>query len=431
MGKLEYVVSGLSHVRVNFPHAQRPEIVSIWRQAFQEIVDGTDQDFSVLYNAYTEPDQPSVLDHYRDIVHSVHADSGGLQMITLGKQISPEMKKEIYLNQAKNSDIAMCFDEIPLEVIGEGSKRGDLSGRFFNSDLVEEKARKTGRNLKEQIELFLEEKSSSKPMLIAQGNCRDSFRRWTDFIVDELPTSYIPHIGGVAMSAATHGYGIYEDIQRAAWFNDIDPDISKHYFHLLGVGSAKRLLTPITFMNNGFYSEDMRVSYDSTSHTGGMNMGKFFKDGSDIKMGKVMSRNYDITYADINDRGNVLANVGIDLKTYHKILNSTASWYKDEDGGIADQHRMEQFFSYKAFTIRSTLLNFLQLVDGLVKDKNKLLEFASSKRVLKEFSALTEVKNITDYEHWDSEIGKNLAKNNALSKPIQSQRPVTLESLFG
>ena len=105
-----------------------------------------------MYNAYTEKRPGEWMgEHYRSLVHSIHADSGGLQMITLGRTITNELKEEVYDSQARNSDIAMCFDVIPVRTLDAGrSDRLDLNNRRFDRTDLERCARETGRNLRRQ-----------------------------------------------------------------------------------------------------------------------------------------------------------------------------------------------------------------------------------------------------------------------------------------
>ena len=60
---------------------------------------------------------------------------------------------------------------------------------LFRSSL-EHYSRETGKNIKRQIEIFLEEKSSSKPMIIAQGNCYETYMYWVEYVLKEIPSSY-------------------------------------------------------------------------------------------------------------------------------------------------------------------------------------------------------------------------------------------------
>ena len=95
---------------------------------------------------------------YKDHVHEIHADSGGLQIVTQGMVITDELKDKVYENQAEWADVGMCFDEIPVILTGDRSDRNDTKARFFDFENYEELARKTGRNVKRQLEIFDKER---------------------------------------------------------------------------------------------------------------------------------------------------------------------------------------------------------------------------------------------------------------------------------
>ena len=86
--------------------------------------------FSMLYNGHTESSFGDRFTAYKDHVHEIHADSGGLQIVTQGMTITDELKDKVYENQAEWADVGMCFDEIPVIL---WHQRGALRnpGEFF------------------------------------------------------------------------------------------------------------------------------------------------------------------------------------------------------------------------------------------------------------------------------------------------------------
>ena len=182
---IHYISSGMSHSRI--PSIAEPETIEWTRNAIRKM-NTEDYQFGFLYNAYTERSLGKIFSaKYADVVCDIHADSGGLQMVTLNRQITPELKRNIYQHQAKHSSIAMSFDEIPVTSAGNSSTVTDFSNRQFSSHLVEEKATLTGKNLVDQLLLFAETKTKSKPLLIAQGNCRETYCRWVDIVQKQIP----------------------------------------------------------------------------------------------------------------------------------------------------------------------------------------------------------------------------------------------------
>lgn len=88
------------------------------------------QNFGGLFNAYTEKSYAYGIKTNPSPINWI-SDSGGLQVITQGKRITPTFKDSIYKIQTECSNIAMCFDEMPIKLIGDSVGRFDLSNRFF------------------------------------------------------------------------------------------------------------------------------------------------------------------------------------------------------------------------------------------------------------------------------------------------------------
>ena len=109
MHSLEYVVSGTSYMRMSNPQvSQVPERVEMVRDLFGKMVHGhKSHTFSALYNAYQESSFGKRFQPYSGSIKNIHADSGGLQIVTLGKTITDELKDKIYENQAKSADVGM------------------------------------------------------------------------------------------------------------------------------------------------------------------------------------------------------------------------------------------------------------------------------------------------------------------------------------
>src|ERR1700747_276462 len=178
---LHYISSGMSHTRIN--SVKDPKTIE-WIKSAVRKTSNENYQVGFLYNAYKEKSLGVLFDrHYRDALCDIHADSGGLQMITLGHSITPELKKQIYEHQSKYSTIAMSFDEIPVTSSGVI----DFANRRFNTHLVEEKAIASGKNLVDQLLLFANNKTKAKPLLIAQGNCMETYCRWVDIVQKQIP----------------------------------------------------------------------------------------------------------------------------------------------------------------------------------------------------------------------------------------------------
>ena len=243
--RLDYVVSGTSYMRLSNPRiATNDTTVEIVKMLINKLVqDKHNHKFSMLYNGHTEAGFGERFQAYRESINDIHVDSGGLQIITQGMTITDELKKEVYRNQAKWGDVGMCFDEIPVVLTGDRSDRNDVKGRFFDKENYEEKARQTGQNIKQQLEIFDEEKSECKPFHILQGNCVDTYIRWFECLLEEIPTEWHDRLGGIAVGAAGLGTGPLEDVKRAfiaAQIKTMWPQDTMK-LHVLGVGSIRRM----------------------------------------------------------------------------------------------------------------------------------------------------------------------------------------------
>ena len=426
MATLEYVASGTSHMRIlNNALMTRPHIVNKINEYFVDLNNKNNHKFSLLFNAFTEREfGKRFKDNYASAVHSIHADSGGLQIITQGKSITPKLKDQVYKTQAQYSDIAMCFDEIPIGVVGGRSDRNDISGRFFDRDNLEQFARETGKNIKRQIEIVLDEKSTAKTMIIAQGNDYETYMSWVDFIMKEIPPSYHEHIGGIAMGAAALGTGPLEDIERAAYATKLPFQMENPYIHILGVGSIRRLLPYIALAKSGYYPENIHISYDSTTHTSGASMGLYFLD-TGMSITRTFNEDYAILYNDINVKYN-LAGKGIDIHTFHGAINSNSTYYMNKATGEVDDEKMEIFFHCIIGYISSSIGNFTKKIDRCLNSKSYIVNVATEHNVFKEINSLTNMKDIDDFLYWMNTYGSSTK-----SKRISGIKPSTLDNFFG
>lgn len=413
----EYVASGTSYFKLMYEESLSPTNLDWFSRTFGSLNDQHNHKISLLYNAYTEK-RPGRWcgEHYRDLVHSIHADSGGLQMVTLGRTITEELKEEVYANQAQYSDVAMCFDVIPVRTLdGARSERLDLSNRRFDRADLERCARETGKNLKRQIEFFLEKGTTAKPMLITQGNDYDSYMKWTEFVVDELPPDYVQHIGGIAMGAAALGKGTLEDIKRAFYFTQLPIDLKSRHLHLLGVGSVYRMIPNLIFIQNGMY-EGVQMSYDSTTHTSGVVQGRYYMDEYSFTFSRAFDDSYRIVRDDIRKN---FPFYEYDLNTFYETLNISSRSYEKKHGTIDPS--LQTYVAY----VSSSIKNFIQHVEKLAGSKTELLSFARGLD-RNAFDSLYSVKTTEDFDHWLKHVGPYMD-----TEPVQEYvEPNTLEALF-
>ena len=371
--------------------------------------------FAILYNAWTEKVLGERLSVFREDMDFLEADSGGLQIISKGDVITPEMKKSVYENQAKWSDYAMGFDEIPIVFSGEKSSITNFGNRMFDTENLKHYASLTGKNFREQIELFVERKSKSKPIFIIHGNDYDSYMFWAETALNEIPRELRPFIGGVASSGASIGIGILEDIKRAFYYSELSDELkqSKH-LHLLGVGSISRLLPYLIFMKNGLYKDHL-ISYDSTSHSSALHRGRYFSEQGNIKLNKYFSREYHVLLENMNS----FATFDLDVDELFFIMTNSSTEFK-----VQRNNSRSEYIHIWVSAILSSVFNFKNYVDSLLTNNKKMKEMIYSDKKFFVFDSLEQVVTKKDFEKWSLNNERSVK-----SSPIASKNNC-LEDLF-
>ena len=413
----EYVASGTSYFKLMYAESLLPENINWFCRTFGALNDTNNHKVSLLYNAFAERRIGDYMgEHYAPHVHHIHADSGGLQMITLGKTITTELKEEVYASQAKNSTIAMCFDVIPVRTLDSGrSERLDLSNRRFDRTDLERCARETGRNLRRQIDFFQENGSDARPMLIAQGNDYDSYMKWVEYIVDELTPDHVRKIGGIAMGAAALGKGSLEDIKRAFYYAHLPIELESRHLHLLGVGSVYRLLPQIIMMQNGVY-QDVQMSYDSTTHTSAVTQGRYYMNDTTFTFTRAFDDSYRIVLEDIK-RNYPFYELNVDQ--FYECLNVSSRTYEAKHGSI--NNSLQTYVAY----VSSCIKNFIEQVDRISQSRDNVMKFAKGLD-RNAFDALYSVHTPEDFAHWLRHVGPYMDTQPVLEYTEQS----SLEELF-
>ena len=414
----EYVASGCSFFKLIYKESRDRETnLSFFENSFGSCNGYKDHHVSLLYNAHTEKGVGAKLkDAYLGRgCHRIYADSGGLQAVTLGQQITDEFKDNVYRNQATSSNIGMSFDEIPVRIIGDKSVRLDLDFRKYDPELLETCARQSGKNLRRQIEVYLEEKTETKPMLITQGNCYDSYMKWVEYMLDEMPQEYTKYIAGIAMGAAALGQGTLEDIKRGFYYTQLPIELEHKHMHLLGVGSVYRMLPSIIFMQSGLY-EDVWLSYDSTTHTSGSVQGRYYMNEKTLTFNRVYDDAYRKIHADLTRN---FPDYQYDVDTLYECLNISSRTYEEKHGNIDPS--IQTYVGYVASSIK----NFIDHIYRISRKKSAVIAYAD-KKDKNTFNALYDVKTKDDFDHWLKWVGPHVS-----SAPVEPyMEPVSLEDLF-
>ena len=300
---LEYVISACGMMGVFTNHVydnHRPllkqsllELMSNLNMSVREKARNSNPTIATLFNAYTEA---AFTDRFNELgnlgASSLYADSGGLQIVTAGKTITDQIKKEIYKTQTA-ADYAMCFDVIPLESLSVSrtrNERSNVGNKIFNQEKHVESGRLTGLNIKEQVKTFREMNAKTKVIPIIQGNDANDMIAYFNQIAEQLSDEDYEHISGMAVADTCIGNGTLESIEMLKGAKAITrichPNIKKH-LHILGVGSISRM-RPILYLNkSGYLNTFEKVSYDSSSHTSTFDYGLLKVNGTCRALGSI------------------------------------------------------------------------------------------------------------------------------------------------
>ena len=241
--------------------------IDILRNECSEIM-GLPFQISQLYNAYTEKEEIEFYnEHERLHMDNIFADSGGLQMVTLGKHknktVTEEDKAKVYEYQ-QDADFAFCFDEIPAVTIGS-NPRSNANDRYIDPSRIDSSSIATAQNINAQAKFFEDHDARAKIFHIIQGNSIDDMVRWADVGLQHIDNK--DRLAGFAMADTCMGVGVLESVDMLLAFNRIQ-ELTDHRYkrvHLLGIGSASRLTPLLAFLNSGLIDKDITISFDSSS----------------------------------------------------------------------------------------------------------------------------------------------------------------------
>lgn len=349
--KLEYVVSGCGRMQLFHKdmltdkaiyqefHDRVVEIPKNVVKSVQDHSQYSEPVLSMLFNAFTEKAfvKPSKGFQMYDWLGSdgVYADSGGLQIVTTGKSITPEIKQEIYKTQMV-ADYAMCFDVIPLtssptafrdkrgnDKTRSSNERSNTGNKIFEDHLFAESAMATAKNIKEQVSYFREHNAKTKVIIIVQGNTPQDMKFFYDTIASQLTEEDYEHVGGIAIADTCMGNGELESIKMLHAAHLIAQDChenAKSHVHFLGIGSLYRLRPIIYLVRSGFLQTFKRISYDSTSHTSCFDMGLIKLDGTCRSYGVKHTPLAEEVFTDVYNTFKGTFEKLVDLDTYKKIV---------------------------------------------------------------------------------------------------------------
>ena len=226
------------------------------------------------------------------------------------------------------------------------------------------------------------------------------------------------------MGSAALGMGQLEDVKRA-FYVTLMPFSKPFHLHVLGVGALRRMLPYLLFSQTGLY-DGIDISYDSTTHSMSLDNGLFYFShykktpgsaygGTSVKMG----REYSNIYRTVTEEINNVCGTTYEPEEYHKLMNYQVTAYLEKGGKFIDVMRARLAF------ILTNVHNFTKDVSELTQSKEQFLRFARDKGCENEYATLFEVKNLTDFLHWEKHVGCHMESESVADKP-----PVSLEDLF-
>lgn len=400
----EYVASGLSHAAFNKKYLSDEVDNNLYGECITNINNmfkAINQDrhrMSLLFNAYIEKHYGVLFNKlfYKNTLNNIYSDSGGLQMITLGHTSTDELKNSVYDIQSNLSTVGMCFDEIPVTVnANEKTSTTNMSARIYDVNIFAQKAKETGINLKNQIEYFKNNPNNMcKPMIILQGNCFDTYQQWTDIVLNEIGHSNWKYIDGIALGGAALGQGVYEDLQRNFYCTHVElpSEIKIKHYHLLGVGSLFRMLPMMALIRDK--KIDAHISYDSTTHTGGITRGNYFISDVPTNFPQYKDKYFYMVLDDIHKNMKKLnLNINITESMIYDRISIPSNWKKG-NYTITDEYNI-----LLAYLI-SSIYNFMCSVDKLYEDDYYYEEYAHHKGLLIPLNAYSKCTDRKDFEEW-------------------------------
>lgn len=429
----EYVASGISHIRLTLPRISTNTLLQDAVTTLTESIQNKyNHKYSFLYNAYTESNFPGKFKNvFGPAIPRVYSDSGGLQVLTLGKQFTRELKEKVYKNQAINSNFAMSFDEIPIETISDGNITSK-NNKVFNSSLFIDYAKKSGNNLKEQIQMFLNLGSERQATIlpIIQGNSIQGCKEWFKWLFDDLTEEERSIVSGLSFSMAAFGIGIKEELERIILMEEL----KDHYnhSHMLGLGSIQRFLPLLILKFNGFLQHISCLSYDSTSQTSNLTRGRYFdRSGKIIQLGRYKTPKLDLVINDVLE--NLTEFYPTFIKKFNLNLTSDVVYATVCQPSIfkkygASSHPPEYFYIFIYLLFVSQVYNYIRLMDTASRSRvaleNLIQQFGQGFTPAL-FSLLENVHSIPEFFEWERHIGKSLH-----SRKIVKKSQIDFNSMF-
>ena len=445
--QLDYVISACGMMGVFTPDHEAPwfddykaatlSLMESLKARIGETCVNTKPLVSTLYNAYTEKNHVKEFERLDNLGSaSVYADSGGLQIVTAGKSITEEIKREIYKTQTY-ADYAMCFDVIPLTSVSltrTRNERSNVGNKIFMNDNHQESAFATGDNIKAQATYFRESGAKTKVIIIVQGNNTEDMVNFYRNIESRLSPEDYENIGGMAIADTCMGNGEAESIEMLRAAKRIadfcHPNVRKH-LHVLGVGSISRMRPILYLLKSRYLHEFERVSYDSSSHTSTFQYGLLKLNGTCKSIGShktsAVDKHFRNVYSLFDDTFKDL--ISQDMWMDYLFGDGTGDWkystIKNRAMLLSDPNAISATLLCNAAHTYYQIHNFITNLDRVYQDE--YLVFKKDPNVKE--SAINGLLGVTDENQMNAWVAQH--KNRLVSKKIKRDEDnVSLEEFF-
>lgn len=388
---------------------------------------------SALFNAYTEEDcarnASNRFTGMKSIIGSnLYADSGGLQMMTLGHgSITEAARKKIYQTQMNYATHAMSFDEIPSIIIDKK--------KYYKADTVHNAGVMSGENLLEQYNYFKENNSDVKISPIIQGWGKDDTKLFIDGMMenvsdiwDDFDMIAAGFASGSIWGTAQRAMDIWSDTRVRKQFNT--------HFHLLGMSGYKRIMPILMMIKSGLLKDMNKLSFDSSSISMTYVMANVVRSSDDIKngkkweLGKERTQDVDDYYAELFDFWKDAQNFV--YKDVEDLIQSSqwnsrgvksAKARHDETGDIDEAIKyltQEQYFIfYNVYKYAMVLEDFLE--------GNFSLENIFKAKDFELFSQLEKITDVESFYEWQDYVNRT---QNTQLLIYENDKENPMESLF-
>lgn len=373
---------------------------------------------SALFNAYTEEDcARNAAERFtgmQSIIGSnLYADSGGLQMVTLGQTINEALRKKIYQTQMTHATHAMAFDDIPGVVIDKK--------RFYLPDKVYDCGVNSGYNLLEQYNYFGEQNSQTKIIPIIQGWGKNDTHKFIDGLMTHAEPIW-NNFNAVATGFASSS--IYGTAQRTMdiFSDDRVKDQFLNHFHLLGMSGYKRILPVIMLIKSGLIKDMKCLSFDSSSISMTYVMGNVIKSSKNLindqkfDLGTTRTQQVEDYYEEIfafwkGSPNFIFDNVEdlIENSQWNSRGIKSAKQRHDETG---DLDKAIKYLIQEQFYIFYNVFKYAMVIEDFLDGSIKLGDIFSGK----DFELFSQLEKITDIESfYDWQDYVNATQNNKIA----------------